>query len=77
MENESDPFKKSIYDGKQNALKVTANSIYGQLGASTSPVCLKPLAAATTAVGRDMLKKARDFVENSLIPILKEIYKSV
>jgi DNA polymerase elongation subunit (family B) len=70
MEKEPDAFKRSILDGKQLALKVTANSLYGQLGASTSPICMKELAASTTAVGREMLETARSFVENNLIPIL-------
>ena len=30
--------KRQIYDGQQKALKVTANSIYGQLGSGVSPV---------------------------------------
>lgn len=75
MEAESDPFKKSILDGKQNALKVTANSLYGQLGAGTSPICMKELAASTTAVGRFMLESARDFVEGRFVEILESLYK--
>ena len=57
MDNEIDPFKKRILDGLQLAYKVTANSLYGQLGAETSPVFLKELAASTTAIGRSMLEK--------------------
>ena len=73
MDNEPDPFKKSILDGKQLALKVTANSLYGQLGAATSPICMKELAASTTAVGRLMLESARDFVEGRFVEILQEV----
>lgn len=54
-------FQKAILDGLQLAYKVTCNSLYGQLGASTSPICMKELAASTTAVGRDMARKARDY----------------
>merc|ERR1711998_121870 len=36
MKNETNPFKKSLLNGKQLALKVTANSLYGQIGAATS-----------------------------------------
>ena len=75
MEKETDNFKKNILDGKQLALKVTANSLYGQLGASTSPIYLKKLAASTTAIGRNMLETAREFVETRLPDILEELYK--
>lgn len=60
---EPDPFKKSVLEGLQLAYKVTANSLYGQVGASTSPICLKELAASTTATGRRLLKFAKDHTE--------------
>jgi DNA polymerase elongation subunit (family B) len=83
MEAEVDPFKRTILDGKQLALKVTANSLYGQLGAATSPICMKELAASTTAVGRLMLETARDFVQGGcnqaspsrFVEILQEVHK--
>lgn len=74
MAAEPDPFKKKLYDGKQNALKVTANSIYGQLGAPTSPIYCKEIAASTTAVGRIMLELAKEFVEVHMTPILTNLY---
>ena len=75
MESEKDPFIQSIMDGKQLALKVTANSLYGQLGAKTSPIFMLELAASTTAVGRKQLELGRDFVENHLLRIMKQIYE--
>ena len=63
IKGEPDPFRRSILDGLQLAYKVTANSLYGQLGAPTSPVFMPELAAATTAVGRQMLMKLREHVE--------------
>lgn len=59
-----DDFQKTILDGYQLALKVCANSLYGQCGASTSPIYLKPLAACTTATGRSMLQRAKTFMED-------------
>ena len=76
MESENDPFIKSILDGKQLALKVTANSLYGQLGAKTSPIFLVELAASTTAVGRKQLELARDFVEKDLNRVMKLVHKN-
>lgn len=64
MELETDPFKKKVYDGLQLAYKITANSLYGQTGASTSPIHLKDIAASTTAIGRERLKFSKYFIEN-------------
>lgn len=59
--NVKDKFKWSILEGLQLAYKITANSMYGQLGAKTSPIFLKDLAATTTASGQKNLLFARDF----------------
>lgn len=56
-------FEKAVLDGLQLAYKVTANSIYGQTGAKTSSIYMKDLAACTTAVGRNMILKAKEFAE--------------
>ena len=53
-------FQLSVLDGLQLAYKVTCNSLYGQVGATTSPICYKELAACTTATGRKMVIVARD-----------------
>ncbi len=62
MAMEQDPFRKGLYNALQNAYKVTANSVYGQTGASTSACCLKEIAASTTSVGRRSLLFARDYI---------------
>ena len=64
MGKATDKFLKAIYDGFQLAYKVTANSLYGQLGAKTSAIYLIQLAASTTATGREMLELSRDFIES-------------
>ena len=53
-------FQIAVLDGLQLAYKVTCNSLYGQVGATTSPICCKELAACTTATGRKMVIVARD-----------------
>tara|TARA_B100000575_G_scaffold294664_1_gene312892 strand:- start:7468 stop:11382 length:3915 start_codon:yes stop_codon:yes gene_type:complete len=57
-------FEKEILDGLQLAFKVTANSLYGQLGAKTSDVYYKEIAAATTATGRERLVIAQKYAED-------------
>lgn len=59
---ESDPFRRSVLDGLQLAYKVTANSLYGGVGAAVSALYYKDIAASTTAVGREHLHLAKDFV---------------
>lgn len=58
-------FQKAVLDGLQLAYKVTANSLYGQIGAKTSPIYLKDIAACTTATGRKMIMMAKDFLEKN------------
>jgi len=65
IKTESDPFVRAVLDGLQLAYKVTANSVYGGLGASTSPICFKQIAASTTSVGRNLLLFAKTFVEEN------------
>lgn len=62
MSNESDSFKKSILDGLQLAYKVTANSIYGQLGSAVGPIGKVEVAASITTTGRQLLELAQNFV---------------
>lgn len=58
-----DDFEKAVLDSLQLAYKVVANSLYGQVGAGTSPICWKPLAASTTATGRDRLIFSKNYIE--------------
>ena len=58
-------FEKAVFDSLQLAYKITANSLYGQTGAKTSPIYMKSIAACTTATGRNMIMKAKDFVEKN------------
>jgi DNA polymerase elongation subunit (family B) len=62
MEQEIDKNKAAILDGLQLAYKITANSLYGQIGARTSKIYKPAIAASTTAGGRDRIMHARDFV---------------
>ena len=60
IETTNNDFQIAVLDGLQLAYKVTCNSLYGQVGATTSPICYKELAACTTATGRRMVVVARD-----------------
>jgi DNA polymerase elongation subunit (family B) len=58
-----DPFKKMVLNGFQLALKVSANSIYGFLAAQT--LQCTPISACTTAIGRNMIKNTKEFVNEN------------
>ena len=63
IKKEKDPFRRSVLDGLQLAYKVTANSLYGGVGAEVSSLYYKDIAASTTAVGRRHLHLAKDYVK--------------
>ena len=58
-------FQKNTLDGAQLAYKITANSLYGQLGSRIGALYYKELAASTTAVGRKQLEIAQEYVEDT------------
>ena len=60
---EKDEFMKNILDKRQLSIKVTANSLYGQMGAVTSAFYEPDVASATTAIGRKLLFYGRDIIE--------------
>ena len=63
MGKETNIFKQNIYNGLQLAYKITANSLYGQTGALTSPISQPHIAASTTTIGKERLKFAQEYVE--------------
>jgi DNA polymerase elongation subunit (family B) len=68
---EEDPFKKALLDAEQLAYKLTANSLYGQLGSSTFKIRLQHLAASVTAYGRKQILFAKAAIERFYGPVAK------
>ncbi|KAK3255300.1 hypothetical protein CYMTET_35510, partial [Cymbomonas tetramitiformis] len=66
LKTESDQVKKQQLDIRQQALKLTANSMYGCLGFSSSRFFAKPLAQLITSQGREILQSTADLVEANL-----------
>tara|TARA_B100000900_G_scaffold371407_1_gene350610 strand:- start:1569 stop:5540 length:3972 start_codon:yes stop_codon:yes gene_type:complete len=62
LKKEKNEDKKKVLDGYQLAYKLTANSVYGQLGAKTSSISFKKVAACTTAIGRERIYDAERLV---------------
>jgi DNA polymerase delta subunit 1 len=60
---ETDPFKKAVLNGRQLALKISANSVYGLTGATIGKLPCLAIASSTTGYGRQMIEKAKGEVE--------------
>jgi DNA polymerase delta subunit 1 len=63
LKAEKDPFKRTVFDARQLALKITANSIYGFTGAKTADMPKLEIASAVTAQGRHMIMRSKEIVE--------------
>ena len=63
IKTEKDEFKKALLDAQQNAYKITANSLYGQLGSGTFKIRQQELAASVTAYGRKQILFAKDAIQ--------------
>ena len=60
---ETDSFKKAVLNGRQLALKISANSVYGLTGATTGKLPCLEIASSTTSFGRQMIEKTKSEVE--------------
>ncbi len=69
-----DLVKASVYDKRQLALKISANSVYGFTGAEFGKLPLKPIARSVTAYGRQMIDITKAEVERVGPPGTKVIY---
>jgi len=58
----TDPFVKAVLDGRQLALKISANSVYGFTGAQIGQLPCLAISASVTAFGREMIEKTRQLV---------------
>lgn len=63
LAKETDPFRKAVLNGRQLALKISANSVYGLTGATTGKLPCLQIASSTTSFGRQMIEKTKDEVE--------------
>ena len=63
LKKETDPFKRGVLDGRQLALKISANSVYGFTGATNGKLPCLAISSSTTAYGREMIEKTKAEVE--------------
>ena len=63
LATETDPFKKAVLNGRQLALKISANSVYGITGATVGKLPCLAIASSTTGYGRQMIERTKMEVE--------------
>lgn len=63
MKNAPTEFERAVQNGRQLALKVSANSVYGFTGATVGQLPCVPIASSVTSYGRFLLERTKEFVE--------------
>jgi len=62
MAKETDKFKQQVYNGRQLALKVSANSVYGFTGQAVGQLPCVEISSSVTSYGRDMIIMTKDII---------------
>lgn len=64
LKNETDAFRKDVLNGRQLALKISANSVYGFTGATVGKLPCLAISSSTTAFGREMIEQTKREVQD-------------
>jgi DNA polymerase delta subunit 1 len=59
LKEATDEFKRAVLDGRQLALKISANSVYGFTGAQVGQLPCLPISSSVTAFGRQMIEHTK------------------
>ncbi|XP_032939927.1 DNA polymerase delta catalytic subunit [Catharus ustulatus] len=73
LAEEQDPERRQVLDGRQLALKVSANSVYGFTGAQAGKLPCLEISQSVTGFGRQMIEKTKQLVE-SQYPDVQVVY---
>lgn len=63
LKNETDEFKRDVLNGRQLALKISANSVYGFTGATVGKLPCLAISSSVTSFGRNMIMLTKKSVE--------------
>ncbi|KAJ4960448.1 hypothetical protein NE237_020358 [Protea cynaroides] len=69
LKEAKDPFEKAVLDGRQLALKVSANSVYGFTGASVGQLPCLEISSSVTSYGRQMIEHTKKLVEEKFTTV--------
>lgn len=64
LKEAKDPLEKAVLDGRQLALKISANSVYGFTGATIGQLPCLEISSSVTSYGRQMIEQTKKFVED-------------
>uniref|UniRef100_A0A1S3YYP5 DNA polymerase n=1 Tax=Nicotiana tabacum TaxID=4097 RepID=A0A1S3YYP5_TOBAC len=64
LKEAKDPLVKAVLDGRQLALKISANSVYGFTGATVGQLPCLEISSSVTSYGRQMIEKTKKLVED-------------
>merc|ERR1719316_2457162 len=62
-EKSGEKFKEMVLNGRQLALKISANSVYGFTGATVGQLPCLEISSSVTAFGRQMIDQTKAMVE--------------
>jgi DNA polymerase delta subunit 1 len=64
LKEAKDPLEKAVLDGRQLALKISANSVYGFTGATVGQLPCLEISSSVTSYGRQMIEQTKKLVED-------------
>ncbi|XP_075498392.1 DNA polymerase delta catalytic subunit [Primulina tabacum] len=67
LKEAKDPLEKAVLDGRQLALKISANSVYGFTGATVGQLPCLEISSSVTSYGRQMIEHTKKLVEDKFI----------
>ncbi|XP_062149325.1 DNA polymerase delta catalytic subunit [Alnus glutinosa] len=69
LKDAKDPLEKAVLDGRQLALKISANSVYGFTGATVGQLPCIEISSSVTSYGRQMIEHTKKLVEDKFTMI--------
>ncbi|KAL7112135.1 hypothetical protein ACP275_05G133300 [Erythranthe tilingii] len=64
LKEAKDPLERAVLDGRQLALKISANSVYGFTGATVGQLPCLEISSSVTSYGRQMIEHTKRLVED-------------